>query len=117
MSEECFGFAVRSCRRRARDASDGRRKNAFLARRAAFTDYKYSKPLQVQRASPAVVTAMLTDCYSFFLHSSANPFDGSGERNQPRLKAPKSGMFLEGGGQNSQVHLGLNVVQGGQELV
>lgn len=35
----------------------------------------------------------------------------------PDTKAPKSGMFLEGSGQNSEVLLGLNVVQSGQELV
>lgn len=100
----------------ARDAGEGRRKKAFLARRAAFTDYKYSKPLQVQGASPAVVTAMLTDCDSGFLFGFFALIGESHPMDAGREISP-SGMFLEGGGQNSYVHLGLNVVQGGQELV
>lgn len=93
-------------------------KKSFLACRAAFADYKYWKTLQVQGASPVVVTAMSTDCYSFlFLHSSANPLMEAGSRMNPDTKAPKSGMFLEDCGQNSEVLLGLNIVQGGQERV
>lgn len=68
-----------------------------------------------------VVTAMSTDCYSFFVFffafiGESLPME-AGSRMSPDTKAPKSGMFLEGGGQNLEVLLGLNVVQGGRELV